>query len=152
MAVTTPRTEHAPADLDEAWESFFGALRRARTRYSDDDGAGLSLSQYALLAGLLHAPALPMGELAAQAGVAAPTATRALDALVRRGLAVREASPSDRRVVVVRLTSQGEQAVRDKRTALRRRRAQLLRTFDPAEREQARVLLLRLAGLMDEIA
>lgn len=138
-----------PTDLDAAWEAFFAAARRARSRVRDDDE--LSLAQYHLLVGLLDEPALPVGELAAGAGVSAPTATRAIDALVRRGVVEREHSAADRRCVIVRLTPAGLTAMRRRRTALRRKRAALFANLDPAEREQAQRLLLRLAGVLDEL-
>lgn len=139
--------------LDEAWESFFASLRRARGRYArthEEDGTGLSLSQYVLLLPLLEQPH-PVGELATLADIAAPTATRALDALVARGLVVREPSPHDRRCVVVSLTPEGAKVVRARRANMRRKRAKLLAELDDAEREQTRDLLVRLADLMDSV-
>jgi DNA-binding MarR family transcriptional regulator len=139
--------------LDAAWERFFASLRRARgqaAHRSPGDG-DLTLAQYHLLVPLLDAPELPVGELALLAGVAPPTATRALDALVRRGLAERRGSEADRRCVIVRLSDDGRRAVRRTRTAVRRKRAALMETLEPAEREQAERLLHRLADLIDTL-
>jgi DNA-binding MarR family transcriptional regulator len=155
VASTTPPTA-APdqlSGLEAAWEQFFGSIRRARGRAASqppgDDG--LTLSQYQLLAPLLDDEEMPVGALALLAGVAPPTATRALDALVRRGLVDRRPSDTDRRCVIVRLTGDGEQAVRRRRAAVRRKRAALLRNLDPAEREQAERLLRRLAEMLDSL-
>ena len=56
-----------------------------------------------------------MSELAASAGVAPPTATRMLDALVREGSSQRTPCEDDRRVVRVALTAAGRDAVDDRR-------------------------------------
>lgn len=141
-------------DLDEAWEAFAAATRRARGRVARgdaDDGTGLTLSQYILLVPLLTASPLPVGELASQASIAPPTATRAIDGLVERGLVERLPHATDRRSVVVALTPAGAKALKRKRTILRRKRNKALAQLDPAEREQVRDLLLRLADLMDEM-
>jgi DNA-binding MarR family transcriptional regulator len=157
MAAPTPSIPAPPAaeleQLDAAWERFFASLRRARgqaARRTPADG-DLTLAQYHLLVPLLDAPELPVGELALLAGVAPPTATRALDALVGRGLAERTASEADRRCVIVRLTDEGGRAVRRRRAVVRRKRAALMETLEPAEREQAERLLHRLADLIDTL-
>ena len=63
-----------------AWETFFRTTRRLRSRAGKQDLEGLSLAQYQLLESLLAADELTVGVLAEAAGVAAPTATRMLDA------------------------------------------------------------------------
>lgn len=153
MAFTREPSERDQlADLDVAWETFFGSVRRARGRVARaHEGEALTLSQYVLLLPLLDERAVSTGDLAAQAAVAAPTATRALDALVTRGLVERSPSQTDRRCVVVSLTAEGGRVLRRKRTEIRRKRAAVLRTLEPEEREQARLLLLRLADLMESL-
>jgi DNA-binding MarR family transcriptional regulator len=148
---TRPEDETALDDFNASWDVFFGAIRRARGRAQRvaDDADGLSLSQYHLLLGLLDEPALSVGDLACRAGVSGPTATRALDGLARRGLIAREHSAADRRVVTVRLTPSGAQAVATKRADFLRRRAELYSELDPSEREQAQRLLVRLSELID---
>src|SRR5919109_3177755 len=89
------------------WARFLGALRRARTRLSEAPEARLSLAQYVLVAPLLDAPTRSVGELAANAGVASPTATRMLDGLERDGYVRRVPAEHDRRCVELRLTPSG---------------------------------------------
>ncbi|HEX8104808.1 MAG TPA: MarR family transcriptional regulator [Solirubrobacteraceae bacterium] len=152
MSTALP-TEPTPtlARFNEAWDHFFGAVRRARGRAQRiPEGPGeLSLAQYQLLLALHGGAALPVGELAVRGGVSGPTATRALDALARRGIVEREHSAADRRVVTVRLTEAGEQALARKRDFILGKRAELFAELDPDEREQAQRLLRRLAELID---
>src|SRR5215218_556281 len=81
MSPAATKTTASPPE----WPQFLAALRRARARLSEDPTARLSLAQYLLVAPLLDAPGRSVGELAAHAGVASPTATRMLDALERDG-------------------------------------------------------------------
>ena len=100
-----PRPPQPPTDFAAAWEAFFRATRRARGRSTGPlSEGGLSLAQYHLLESLLDGRERTVSELALAAGVAAPTATRMLDCLVRDGHAARRPSEHDRRAVLVSLT------------------------------------------------
>ena len=90
-----------------------------------------------------------MSELAASAGVAPPTATRMLDALVRDGLVERTPAEHDRRVVLISLTAGGRGAV-DAAAERVAARARVRDQLTPAEQEQAAALLRRLAGIVEE--
>jgi len=143
-----------PATADEftpAWEAFFRATRRARGRATGPlEGTVLSLAQYQLLEALRGAAELPVSDLAASAGVAPPTATRMLDALVRDGLAVRTPCTDDRRVVHIALTDAGREAVAEAAERVAAGRARVRDQLTPAEQEQAATLLRRLAGIVEE--
>lgn len=54
-----------------------------------------------------------MRDIAAYLRVTAPTATSLIEDLVKRGLLVRQADPSDRRAVHVELTLRGKKALRE---------------------------------------
>ena len=134
-----------------AWEAFFRATRRARGRSTGPlEGTRLSLAQYQLLEALRATPRLPVSELAASAGVAPPTATRMLDALVRDGLAERIPCTDDRRVVHIALTEAGREAVAEAAERVAAGRARVRDQLTPAEQEQAAALLRRLAGIVEE--
>jgi DNA-binding MarR family transcriptional regulator len=141
----------SPSSALAEWSRFLGSLRRARARISDDPAARLSLPQYLLVAPLLDAPTQSVGELAAHAGVASPTATRMLDGLERDGLVRRETAPHDRRSVALRLTAAGRRLVAAERARFQAKGEELFDALEPAEREQAGRLLGRLADLMDEL-
>ena len=133
-----------------AWEAFFRATRRARGRSTGPlEGTRLSLAQYQLLEALRATPRLPVSELAASAGVAPPTATRMLDALVRDGLAERIPCSDDRRVVHIALTEAGREAVAEAAERVAAGRARVRDQLTPAEQEQAAALLRRLAGIVE---
>jgi DNA-binding MarR family transcriptional regulator len=140
-----------PDEFTDAWEAFFRATRRARGRSTGPlEGSRLTLAQYQLLDALRAAPRLPVSELAASAGVAAPTATRMLDALVRDGLAERTPCDQDRRVVHVALTPEGRTAVESAAERVAAGRARVRDQLTPDEREQAAALLRRLTAVVEE--
>jgi DNA-binding MarR family transcriptional regulator len=133
-----------------AWEAFFRATRRARGRSTGPlEGTRLSLAQYQLLEALRATLRLPVSELAAPAGVAPPTATRMLDALVRDGLAERTPCTDDRRVVHIALTDAGREAVAEAAERVAAARARVRDQLTPAEQEQAAALLRRLTGIVE---
>lgn len=79
-------------------------LRRARR---EDAALGLPPGQASALSVLVFGGALALGELARLEQVQAPTMTRMIDALERRGLVRREADAADRRRTRVAATAAG---------------------------------------------
>ena len=138
-------------EFSTAWESFFRATRRARGRAIGPlEGSSLTLAQYQLLEALQTAERLPVSELAATAGVAPPTATRMLDALVREGVVARTPCEDDRRVVRVALTEGGRDAVATAGRQVAERRARVRDQLSPDEQAQAAALLRRLAAVLED--
>jgi len=141
----------AADEFSLAWEAFFRATRRARGRSTGPlGGSSLSLAQYQLLEALRGTPELPVSELAATAGVAPPTATRMLDALVRDALVERTPAEHDRRVVLVSLTPAGRDAVLAAAEHVAAGRARVRDRLAPAEQEQAAALLRRLTAIVED--
>jgi DNA-binding MarR family transcriptional regulator len=140
------------ADFLVGFDTLAQAVRRARGATARGADGGLTLSQYGLLEGLSGRRVARVQELAADAGIAAPTATRILDALERRGIVRRTRSLEDRRAVAVSLTRLGEQALQSEEEWLRGRQRAFYASLPPAEQELAPDLLLRLAALIDELA
>jgi DNA-binding MarR family transcriptional regulator len=114
------------------------------------EGSRLTLAQYQLLDALREAPRLPVSELAASAGVAPPSATRMLDALVRDGIAERTQCEKDRRVVHIALTDAGRDAVDAAAERVGAARARVRDQLSPAEQEEAAALLRRLATIVED--
>jgi DNA-binding MarR family transcriptional regulator len=133
-----------------AWERFFRTTRRLRSRAGKTPFEDLSLPQYHLLESLRDADALTVGVLAEAAGVAPPTATRMLDCLARDGHIERRHSETDRRAVLVSLTPSGQAAVDAAHERVSAWRRSVFEALEPAERDQAAVLLARLADVMEE--
>lgn len=87
-----------------------------------------------------------MGELSTCLDLPLSTATRIVDWLVRGGLVERVPDPSDRRMVRVRMTDNGQQYFQMSMEFNRQRIIRLLENFTPEEQEQ---LLHHLGKLFD---
>lgn len=135
-----------------AFETFVQAVRRARGAPAQGGDRALTLSQYALLSGLAGRADARVRELASQAGVTASTATRILDVLERRGIVRRDRTEPDRRIVTVTLTPLGRELLTEQDGWLQERQLAFHAGLPPHERSLAPDLLVRLAGLIDELA
>jgi len=143
---------HSSEEFLTAFDTFAQAVRRARGASVQNGDRDLTLSQCALLEPLTERQAARVQELAADAGIAPPTATRILDALERRGVVRRTRSSEDRRGVTVTLTQAGREALASQAEWLRSRQHAFFSGLPPDERELAPDLLMRLARLIDELA
>jgi DNA-binding MarR family transcriptional regulator len=85
-----------------------------------------------------------MADLAARLDVVPRAVTTLVDAVEERGLVRREPDPASRRVVRIRLTPAGSEAVRALRDARRAAAEELLAPLDPGQRSA-------LAGLLDAL-
>jgi DNA-binding MarR family transcriptional regulator len=137
--------------FDAAWEQFAAAVRHARSRAADQPGAGLTPSQFRLLAALEDAPSLTVGELARAAGVSSPSATRMLDGLEQDGIVKRERDAEDRRRMSVRPTAKGRRALAKAHARVAGVREQIYAQLTPDERAQAERLLPRLAEAIEQL-
>jgi DNA-binding MarR family transcriptional regulator len=105
----------------------------------------LSFSQLKTLLLLAeHAETLSVKDVAERLGISLPAASRAVDPLVRRGLAERAEDPVDRRVKRVRTTRKGDRLVERLVAARIRSFERLLDTFTATERR-------KLGDALDEI-
>jgi len=134
-----------------AWEEFAAAIRRARSRAAERSGGDLTPSQFRLLAALEDAPSLSVGELAQEAGVSSPSATRMLDGLEQEGIVSREREQGDRRRIAVRPTAKGKRALAAARKRFDEAREQIYAQLTPDERAQAERLLPRLAQAIEQL-
>ena len=145
-------TEHAEQDFADAFDAFARAVRRARGAQPIEASKALTLSQFALLEVLSARAHARVAELAEEAGVTPPTATRILDALERRDVIRRERAPEDRRAVTVTLTDSGRELLEGQQEWVRERRRAFVRSLPAEQRALAAPLLRGLAGLIDELA
>ena len=136
----------------DALDSLARAIRRARGALGTGSGDGLTLSQYGLLQPLADRNQARTGELAEAAGITASTATRILDALERRGLALRLQATDDRRAVAVRLTAHGRALLARHHDWVRERQRDFYAELERDERGVAPELLRKLGDLIDELA
>lgn len=135
-----------------AFETLAQAVRRARGTAPADRAGGLTFSQYSLLLPLCVGTAARVSDLASEAGIAPSTATRILDALERRAIVRRARSAEDRRGVTVTLTDEGRAALGRQDAWMRSRRVEFFEDLPPEERELVSDLLVRLAGLIDDLS
>jgi DNA-binding MarR family transcriptional regulator len=71
----------------------------------------LSVAQLRILLVLQSKGPSRMSSIASVIGVALPTATGVVDNLVKKGLAIRENDPQDRRLVICKLSPQGQELI-----------------------------------------
>lgn len=88
-----------------------------------------------------------MGEVSEQLGIPFSNATRVIEQMVQRGLLERRSSSEDRRIILIQVTSNGEQVHHVFDEAFKRRLGQLLGQFTPEEREQLLHLGQRISDL-----
>ena len=131
--------------LTDAWHDFLAALRESRQPRRDLEG--LSLAQYRVLAPLVENRLLRVGQLADEAGIRGPTATRILDGLARSALVRRQHSQKDRREVRISLTTEGRAAVAAKIEQMEQARRETFEQLSPEEREH----VTRFLGLMSDV-
>jgi DNA-binding MarR family transcriptional regulator len=137
-----------------AWKELRRGAAMATVRdyfYGADDDA-LEPGQMDTLDLLVQRQGWRMSELAEALRVDPSTATRAVQRLVRTGLAERRPAPDDGRVVVVSVTPAGQR----RHAAVARRRwrslARMLAEFEPDERRMLAELLDRLVLALDHLA
>ncbi|MDQ3655462.1 MAG: MarR family transcriptional regulator [Chloroflexota bacterium] len=118
-----------------------GALDRAATDALSD--LDLTAGAFGALVelGVVGDSGVAPSELARRLAVARRTATLYVDILTRHGWAQREAHPDDRRMVLARLTPEGEALLADLGEAYKRRLSQLLGDVTPLQAERLRQLL-----------
>jgi DNA-binding MarR family transcriptional regulator len=136
--------------MEDKLNSYFVTLRNFSRIFMQnvvDDGksikSDLRLSQIRAIAAFRDKNCLSMKELANNIGVNLPTMTMMIDRLIKDGMAERERDASDRRKVIVCLTSQGKK-IKAKFLAQRRKTAQSI--FSSLNNQDKKELLACLGG------
>jgi DNA-binding MarR family transcriptional regulator len=155
--VGAPAPEPAPGELSPqltelglAFRHVFRTLSRLRGRDTHLHGSELSNAQFELLIELDERGELPAGELAAAARLTPATVTQMLDHLAACGHVERVRSPTDRRVVVSRLTEQGREKILAKRRVWQSRWQQALGDVSERDLRAATRVLQRLGTMFDD--
>lgn len=115
-------------------------------------GPGLSMPQFRSLMFIHRHPECSVSAVAQFLGLALPATSKQVDTLVRRGLVRREAHPSDRRRVTLRVTAKGEslrQAVRQQTQGYLAQRLAALSANEREQLAQAMRSLARAVGVAD---
>jgi DNA-binding MarR family transcriptional regulator len=138
-------TEPSP---DETWQILeaLSALTRELTRASGepDDGPPMTLTQRLALFEVAVRGPMRLSELADRMRITAPTASRAVDALVDHGLVERRPDPGDRRAVRIDLTRHGRREVDERRARAAAALEPILSALSAKDRAQLAALLKRL--------
>jgi DNA-binding MarR family transcriptional regulator len=138
------------ADLGKALRRVLQSVRRLRGRDTHLGGSEVSHAQFELLIELYERGPLPAGELANAAQLSPSTVTQMLDHLAACGHVERVRSESDRRVVVSKLTRQGQLKIEQKRALWHRRWEQVLADVDAEELALATRVLERLSAVFED--
>ena len=120
-------------DLAEALRTVHWYMRRRVDAATS--AQGLSLARAKLLARMEQEGPCRPGELAAQLGQAPRTLTDALDALERDGFAERKPHPTDRRALLVSVTSRGKKALRAIEEPKRHALEEVFRALSPSQQQ-----------------
>ncbi|CAN5650583.1 hypothetical protein BH10ACT1_BH10ACT1_07820 [soil metagenome] len=128
------------------------ATRLARILRQQSD-TGLSPTQIAALATLARCGPIPVGTLADEEQVSAPTATKAVEKLHAAGLVDRVGDPTDRRITLVSVTNAGTDLlaeIRARKTAWLTTRLAELSSTDLARLNDALEVLEHLTTLQKD--
>ncbi len=140
----------AAADAELSAVLRIAVMRLARRLRAERADTDLTLTQLSALSALdRHGPSTPSA-LAAHEKVQPPSMTRVIAKLEERGLVTRSDHPSDRRQVVVELTQDAVDILREDRRRRQRWLVEHLAQLSPDEQAQlvaAAPILDRLAGL-----
>jgi len=112
---------------------------------------GVSLQTWRVLAALLDATALKMGEIAHLTTIEVSTLTRIVDGMEAQGLVRRRRDPADARAVWVEATAKGRATARKIVPLALRYEAIALEGFSAAEQAQLKALLMRVFANMDRL-
>ena len=140
--------------IGAAWKELrrgaaMSALRDHLFGVGDD---ALEAGQFDTLEALTQRPAWRMSDLADALRVDPSTATRAVQRLLRTGLAERQPFRDDGRVVMVSATPAGRERYEAISRSRRAFMAEVLETFDGEERNELASLLERLVRAVDHVA
>jgi MarR family transcriptional regulator, transcriptional regulator for hemolysin len=140
------------ADLEERFSNALHSTSRAWRQAVDRRLKYLGVSQASWMTIALAAKSdspLSQSELADRLGVEGATMVAMVDRLVKAGLAVREASTTDRRVKRVVLTAAGLQIYEKVRTEAAALRRELLANTDRDKLSAATAILEALQGIIE---
>lgn len=140
-----PRRSFTP--LDQTTTHRLHTLAKMTDRISQAAylaGAGISISEGRCLAAIGSFSPLSVNELACQSNLNKSQASRAVQALVDKGLVLKTTSTSDARGVVLSLTPRGRSTWQRVMAVVERRNAEIESCLSAAEAEQFHSLLIRL--------
>lgn len=100
--------------------------------------------QYGLLTALMHSPDIDQNSLGKELGLDRTNVADVLVRLSKRGLVERHKSEQDKRMVLARLTEEGERITREMQSSMQKAQDRLLEPLMPQERNAFITMLIRL--------
>jgi DNA-binding MarR family transcriptional regulator len=149
-APTADPREERLTELGQAFRRAYRSLRRLRGRDTHLLDGEISHAQFELLAELRERGPLPAGELAHVAGLSAATVSQMLDHLATDGQVKRVRSETDRRVVLIELTTLGRRRVETTKALWRKRWVVALNGVDDEELRITSSVLQRIGAVFEE--
>ena len=142
-------------ELVERFENFLSFLPRLHKKVFSGCPAleqlNMTPGQFNTLQVIAQRPEWRMTDLSTRLHVSAGSLTTMMNRLIELGLVERTRSTSDRRVVTVKLTDKGTTILKSGRDHMRSTLAAILATLPPVDREQLRVSLEIMNGIMSKI-
>jgi DNA-binding MarR family transcriptional regulator len=111
----------------------------------------LTAAQMNLLLPLFADGPMSSGQLAEAAGLTPATTTHMLDQLAVAGVVERERQSQDKRVVITRLTEEGEAQIVDRRASMMVAWDDALKDMDPDELESATKVIFAICRFVDDL-
>jgi DNA-binding MarR family transcriptional regulator len=124
------------------------SIARLSRRMRAQSDRSLTVTQLAVLGSVSRHGAMTPGELAEHEKVQPPSMTRVIAALEERRLLLRSPHPTDRRQVILSVTEEGEQLLKEERRRKEAWLAQRLAELTPEERE----ILRRAAPILERLS
>ncbi len=120
----------------EVLDSVPFIMQSIRVQMRRSRGPGISVPQFRVLTFLNRMEGASLSAVADRVGLSLPAMSRLIDGLVARDLIRREESETDRRFVVLRLTSEGRELVHAARAGAQAHLAETLGALTPSQRAQ----------------
>lgn len=110
-------------------------MRAMKAPMRDNSDAGNMIQMYTM--GALHKGPCAFKDLVAHRRVSAPTLSKSIEALVKRGWVARVPHPDDKRQILLKLTNAGQQEFKGVQRRTQDHLAKLLAELSPEERAAA---------------
>lgn len=149
-SVNAAQREAALTKLGTAYTGVARAQRRLRGRDAMQPGR-LTAPQVNLLQPLAEAGPMSSGQLAEAAGLTPATTTHMLDQLAVAGVVERKRQENDKRVVITRLTDEGERLLSERVAEIGLAWAAALEGFDAEHLDNAADVIAAICKFVDNL-
>jgi DNA-binding MarR family transcriptional regulator len=148
------KRETASVDLDELPGHYIRRLHQIAVAIflQETEAHGLTPVQFAALSKVGLTPGVDQRTLAGSIGLDTSTIAGVIDRLQTRGLMLRNASPEDRRVRLLSLTSEGQSLLRAIEPDMLKAQQRILKPLPAAERDAFMRMLRKLVEANNEMS